>query len=512
MSVKAGLLSVHRTILVLIALLITALFTSCGGGSGGSPSKGGPPTLTSLNPSSVEAGSTGFTITVNGTNFDSSCEVQYTSDGELLSTFPNAFVSSTELQAPISASDVAQIGAGSVIVGCTDGGGFLPFLVTGFPRTEIEQAANDLVWDPVHQVIYLSVPPTVPGGSGIAVLDPATAKIQSFTPLGNNPDVLAISDDGQYLYVGLDDSSSIQRFTLPELVADISFPIGVAGDFPFDIQVEPGAPHTTAVSLGVPDSTTPASAGVTIFDDGVPRPTSVPGPIDGGSGECYCGSLQWGSAENALYSNNSMSTLFDFYSVSVNPSGAVLSQDYPNVFSNFNGEYLNSIHYLPSTGLVYADDCTVVNPANGSVLGKFELPASAVDINRMVPDSTLNLAAFLLQANCAYDGIGSCYIVSTFHLADLSYLNSFTVTNIQGFYGAVNMVRWGKSGLAFKTDTGQVYLVDITTLLQPASTASTNREGSQRHVPVRNPQRILTTSRKGLLALSSNPPQRQVGF
>jgi hypothetical protein len=507
MSVKTDLLSVHRAILVLTAFLITALFASCGGGSGGSPSKGGPPTLTSLNPSSVEAGSAGFTITVNGTNFDSSCEVEYTSDGELLSTFSNAYVSSTELQAPINASDVAQIGAGSVIVGCTDGGGSLPFLVTGFPRIEIEQAANDLVWDPVHQVIYLSVPPTVPGGSGIAVLDPVTAKLLSFTPLGNNPDVLAISDDGQYLYVGLDDTSSIQRFTLPQLVADISFPIGVAGDFPFDIQVEPGAPHTTAVSLGVPDSTTPASAGVTIFDDGVPRPTSVPGPIDGGLGTCYCGSLQWGSAESTLYSNNSMSTGFDFYSLSVNANGAVLSQDYPNVFSSFNGAFWNSIHYLPSTGLVYADDRTVVNPSGGIVLGTFNLPAGAVGINRMVPDSTLDLATFLFQANCVYDGPGSCYIVSTFHLSDLSYLNSFTVTNIQGVYGAINMVRWGKNGLAFNTDTGQVYLVDITTLVQSASTAPRYREGSQRYVSVRNPQRILTTSRKGLLGASSNNPK-----
>jgi len=252
-------------------------------------------------------------MTINGSNFDSSCIVQLSWNGNAsLNTDSKVFVSSTELKAQVTASEIAEIGPIGVVPICQSGSGYMQFLVTGFPRIQINQAANDLVWDPVHQFIYLSVPPTVPGGSGIAVLDPATGKIVSFTPLGNNPDVLAISDDGQYLYVGLDDSSSVQRFILPQLTADIEFPIGQPGDFPFDIQVEPGAPHTTAVSIGVPDITTPSDAGVTIFDDGEPRPTSTPGTIDGGTGTCYCGSLQWGSTGTALYSSNSETTNFDF--------------------------------------------------------------------------------------------------------------------------------------------------------------------------------------------------------
>ena len=66
-----------------------------------------------------------------------------------------------------------------------------------------------------------------------------------------NPNVLAMSDDGQFLYAGV--NGSVQRFTLPALT-DINYALG--SDFlghphvALDIQVAPGAPHTTAVTRG----------------------------------------------------------------------------------------------------------------------------------------------------------------------------------------------------------------------------------------------------------------------
>jgi hypothetical protein len=502
--------SLIRKAVSLLACLSAAVLLACCGGSNGSASNSGnpPPSiqLTSLNPSSIQAGSPAFALTVNGTNFDSSCQVQWAWDGEVLGTFSNVFVSSTQLQVQINASDAATIGPVAVIVACRDGGGYLDFQVTGFPRTEIDEAANDLVWDPVRQVIYLSVPPTVSGGSGIAVLNPASGKIVSFVPLANNPDVLAISDDSQYLYVGLDDSSSVERLILPQLTEDIEFSINPTGDFPYDIQVAPGGPHTTAVSIGIPDITTPSDGGVTIFDDGQARPTSTPGPIDGGTGTCYCGALQWGSTNLQLYSSNSVTTAFDFYSLAVDSSGVVLGQDYPYVFQSFNGNYFGNIHYLPSTGLIYSDDRTIVNPLTGTVVGNFPLSEGAIDINRLVPDSTLDLGAMLSQIDCVADGSsGTCFLLSTFRLSDFSFVNSLELSNIKNVYGAIDMIRWGPTGLAFNTDTGQVYLVDISTLLQPASArAAAALETSRSHVLVRNHGRVVTTTKRNWHPISSN--------
>jgi DNA-binding beta-propeller fold protein YncE len=501
--------SVYRAAALLACFSAITLLACCGGSGGSSSNGGNPPPppvtqLTSLNPPSIQVGSPAFQLTINGANFDPSCAVQLVWDGgQQLANYTNVYVSTTELQLQIPAAQVAVIGSIEVILDCQDGAPDTPFLVTGFPRIQINQAANDLVWDPVHQVIYLSVPPTVPGGSGIAVLNPATAQIVSFTPLGNNPDVLAISDDAQYLYVALDDSSSIQRFILPELTPDIEFPINEPGDYPLDIQVAPGTPHTTAVSIGNPLITTPAS-GVMIFDDGQPRPTSTAAPGQVGTGgECNCDFLQWGSTISSLYSVNTETSGFDFYSLSVNSSGVSLYQDYPDVFRGFNGDFGNHIHYLASNGLVYGDDGTVVNPSTGTVVGIFTAPFY-IGVNQMVPDSTLGVAAFLSAVNCIYDGPGGCFVVVTFRLSDLSYLNYFTMSGIQDVNGPINMVRWGPSGLAFNTDTGQVYLVDISSLLQSASTPGAFPPSSHRSLSLQNHDKILTTTKRRFSTASSN--------
>ena len=69
------------------------------------------PTLTLLSPSSVTAGGAGFTLTVTGTNFVSASVVQW--NGSDLTT---SFVSSTQLTAPISASDISTAGTVAVTV------------------------------------------------------------------------------------------------------------------------------------------------------------------------------------------------------------------------------------------------------------------------------------------------------------------------------------------------------------------------------------------------------------
>jgi len=182
----------------------------------------------------------------------------------------------------------------------------------------------------------------------------------------------------------------------------------------------------------------------------------------------------------------------------------VLAKDYPNVFNDFNGPYFGNIHYLSSTGLIYADDRTVVNPSIGTALGSFSVPFGATNINRMVPDSKLNVAEFLSPIDCIYDGIGVCYDVATYKLTDFSYVNSLTMSDIEVVNEPLNMIRWGPSGLAFNTDTGQVYLVDISTIAQPASTQGVSHKTAQPHVFLQNHGRVLTTTKMRLPANSSN--------
>ena len=71
------------------------------------------PTLTSINPNSVVAGSAGFTLVAKGTNFVSGSQVMWNGNA-----VTSTFVSATEVDASIPASLVATFGTANV--GCDE--------------------------------------------------------------------------------------------------------------------------------------------------------------------------------------------------------------------------------------------------------------------------------------------------------------------------------------------------------------------------------------------------------
>jgi hypothetical protein len=408
------------------------------------------PTIASLIPSSAIAGGVGFTMNVKGTNFDSAATVQFNG-----STLPTTFVSSTQLTAAVTAGEISSVGTASITVSnpSTKGGvsaasnffigttGGTSSAGTRFAVTVLNQASKDIVFDPVHRVIYLSVPGTAPTlGNTVSVLDQATAKIVGEQFAGSNPDLLAISDDGQFLYAGIDGSASVQRFTLPSLGTDIKYALGADSFFgsytALDLQVAPGAPHTTAVSLGNVTVSPAAQGGIIIFDDAIARPTKAPG--FSGIGGLY-DSLQWGSDATRLFAANTDDSGFDFYTLSVTSSGVSLSQDFPGAGDG------TRIHFNSGTNLVYCDSGRVIDPSNGS-----NPPGFANAGSRIVPDSALNTAFFVTVS-------GNTATIQSFNLTTRALNGSITIPNVAG--NPQRLIRWGENGLAFNTDGGQVYLI-----------------------------------------------------
>jgi hypothetical protein len=398
------------------------------------------PSISSLNPGSAVIGASALKITVTGQNFTTDSEVDW--NGVAL---PTTYQSATGLSAEVSASDVSSIGAKSVTVSSPEGGtsSSATFFVgttggSNYAMVVVHQSATDMVYDATHQVIYLSVPAAAPTASNsIAVLDPASASITSSTSAGSNPDALAISDDDQYLYAGIDGAASVQRFILPALTSDISIPLGESGTYgPYyalDLQVAPGSPHTTAVTLGSSTASQSAEGGVVIFDDAVARPTSVPGYA--ASGHLF-DSLQWGANATALYSSNTETSGFDFYTMSVDSAGATFDNDYTLSFSNYGAR----IHFDRGNGLIYSDTGQTINPLTGNPLQQF------FEDGPMAPDSSINRAFFV-------DLNGD---VMAFNQATFSEVSSFTVSNIDF---PLRMIRWGTNGIAFNTLDGSVYLI-----------------------------------------------------
>ena len=155
-----------------------------------------------------------------GKNFVNSSAVQW--NGSARTT---TFVSSTQLQAAITAADIAAIGAAKVTVayplangGVSSASTFFVGATGGanFAVIAVNQATKDIVYDPVNQKLYLSVTGTAATNPNtISVLDPATATITSTTPAGSNPNILAISDDSQFLYTGLDGANKVSGSFCP---------------------------------------------------------------------------------------------------------------------------------------------------------------------------------------------------------------------------------------------------------------------------------------------------------
>jgi hypothetical protein len=159
------------------------------------------PSILSLYPDFVPAGSAGFTLSVNGSNLNASSVVEWNGSPRLTSLY-----SPGQLQVQVSTSDIAHAGYGQITVSNPGPGGGLSnpaeFQVLYQP-TIVSQPTNDLIWDPLNQVIYISVPGSAATHANqVCILNPATATIGTCQTVDSEPDVLAISDDSQFLYVG----------------------------------------------------------------------------------------------------------------------------------------------------------------------------------------------------------------------------------------------------------------------------------------------------------------------
>jgi hypothetical protein len=103
-----------------------ALLAACGGGggSGGGTVNTGPspnpvPAISSLSPASATASGISFTLTVNGSNFVSTSQIQW-NGGNLTTTYVNA----SQLTASVTAADIATAGTAKVtVVNPAPGGG-----------------------------------------------------------------------------------------------------------------------------------------------------------------------------------------------------------------------------------------------------------------------------------------------------------------------------------------------------------------------------------------------------
>jgi YVTN family beta-propeller protein len=421
-----------------------------------------PPSIGTLSPSSTTTGAPSFTMTITGQNIVTGTVVQF--NGTTLTPITQT---STMLAVIVPATLVATAGTYPVNLVSPGIGGSGPvtsnsldFTVNPLPNGEfiVSQAANDIAADPVRPLLYASVPSTAAAnGNSIVVIDPATGRITKTVSVGSEPNHLAISDDGQYLYVSLDGSSQVERYILPDLTLDFTVSLGAdpffGANVALDLGVALGSPHVWAVTSGNLSVSPAAQKGVQIYDDATPRGASVGRNSPHGGFDLLLGTIVWGKDSSVLYGANNESTGFDLYVLPITSSGVGTITDYGGAMSGFNNGH---IHFESKTGLVYGDNGHAVDPSNGNAAGQFAYSGP------MTTDGVLN-AAFFVNTGTSSNAL----IMASFDLGKYTPLNTFNVPSMIGT--PVRLERWGVNGLAFNTvatsfngttstKTGQIFI------------------------------------------------------
>jgi serine protease len=295
----------------------------------------------------------------------------------------------------------------------------------------VDLATNDIIYDPLTETIYASVPSSAGSrANSITPIDPSTGTIGSSVFIGSEPGKLAMSDDGQYLYVSLDGAAAVRRFDIASQTAGPQFSLGTDPTYgPYyveDIEVLPGNPEAVAVSrknLGV----SPRHAGVAIYDNGVQRPDET---------ARHTGSnvIEFSASASTLYGYNNEISLFGFRTMSVSESGVSVTDVTQGLISGYQVD----IEF--DAGLIYATSGRVVNPETLTLAGTYG--ASGL----VEPDSTIDSTFFLTE--------------NTLLAFDQDTFAPAGSLDIEGITGTPSsLIRWGGDGLAFRTSSGQVFLI-----------------------------------------------------
>jgi len=383
------------------------------------------PSIASISPTDAAVGSPGFTLTVNGTNFISGSVVRWNGQNR-----PTTVLNGTTVTASIPAGDVSAIGTPTITVfnPLPDGGTSNMAAFTVYRALNL--STNDILFERSTSRIYASIPTSAPNGNSIIPIDPVSATTGLPISIGFEPERLAASDNGQYLYVSQRFGGNIRRIDLPSQSAGSQFGLGSdqSGTLGvYDMQVTPG--NSSALAVAHNHLTNSGRGPVRIYDDGVNRAVDT----GGNSGSL---AIAFSNGPATLYGVDDNS---GFRTMSVDSSGVAVTNAAKMPVGPQDLKFAN--------GLVYSSSGAVIQGSAHTLAGMFQLQGSSFYIS-VVSDSTLNLVFFMASG-----------VISVYNRFDYTLVGTLTVSAGSAFTNP-RLQRWGDDGLAFRTDT-KVFLLRI---------------------------------------------------
>lgn len=338
----------------------------------------------------------------------------------------------------------------------------------------INLVTNDLVYDPVSRKLYASVPSSAgANGNSITVIDPITLNVGPSIFVGSEPNRLALSDDGQFLYVGLDGAGAVRRVNLRTSTPEIQFTLGndsFSGPLlAADMAVVPGCPETVVISRA---SSSSSFGTIAVYDNGVRRgPANPP--------ESFGGAIAFGVSPNIVFAFGGSSS-GDLRQLMITATGL-------RSLDNTGGLLTGTSAEIKMEGnLIFTPTGRVIDPVAKSILGTFSNVASAL----VEPDSARGRVLFLRPAT-DFPGSGNqTYRLLSYNQHTFLPSGSLDIPNVSG--APRSFVRFGANGVAFNVrasslpfpSTPQIFVVTAPNLIGlPAGTvmasAASFHTGSQ---------------------------------
>jgi DNA-binding beta-propeller fold protein YncE len=143
---------------------------------------------------------------------------------------------------------------------------------------KLSLAANDAVWDPARARFFMSVAQTdARWPSSVVIVNPETAEVEDVMRLEAEPNQLAISSDGELLYVGLDTLGIVRRYRLSTRSPELDIPVRAKPGWiqgARSLAVLRDNPRSLLLTR-VADILLENSVEAVVFDDAEPRPAKV---------------------------------------------------------------------------------------------------------------------------------------------------------------------------------------------------------------------------------------------
>ncbi len=400
------------------------------------------PTLTSISPS-VGPIATSTAITLSGAGFTSSSVVSF--NGTALAT---TFNNSSSLSVTLPGTSNLFPGNGSFTINTpAPGGGTSDAQVF---TSYVPLVSNSMIYSPVDGLLYLSIPASAgaPYGNSVVSMDPATGALGTPIQVGSEPNKLAITSDGRYLWVGLDGASGVRKIDLTTKTAGLQFALNNSTSnngaaTAIALLALPGATDSVIVLQG----SNYYSSGLTIYDSG-----SLRGSM---SALTYYSqyALQVDGSRNEIYVGGS-----GLYTYSYNSAGLTAKTTNSNpalASSSFDEMQLVS-------GALYDDFGKVYDAEAGTLLGTLYQTGTTAAQGPSFYDTTLG-KIFTLDNNSSsyYSGYNQIQVFNPLDYSAASTVMPISVPSsiynsagVYTYFTPHRLVRWGSNGLAFHTSVG----------------------------------------------------------